>query len=427
MKLAHLVILSVGVNAVLAATVIKQKMTSTSASVSQPAITNLDQAEKTLIKQGQRLAAPVVVDVPGEPFNWRKIESEDYFKYVANLRAIHCPEETIQDIIYRDVNKLYAEKQKALNKTYRVNREYWQTENFTYNAEQNRKYRALMEEKRQLLIDLLGVDVEKIRRERQGLPDYEALRFPFLTEEKRKQVQDVYQRFQDQEQALYTKYRDYFGEERNAEFQAINKQREAELAKILTPYELEEYKLRQSNTSQQLRWSTQAFEPSEQEFRALFKVEDAWLSARGEAYLSPDTDDPVAMKKYQDEQNQKNEQLKLALGEQRYKEYSRSKEYEYQQLYRLVQSSDLPKDTASKVYDVKEAAQSQVNKVRMDSSLTPEQRQQALADIRAASVQAVQASLGEKNYKKYESSGGWWIRNLAPEVRSSTSTKTISR
>ncbi len=429
MKLSYVIILSVGLNAVLVASVVRQKSVSPSASQAITATNQNAAGEQQIIKAGKPLAAPIIVDVPGEAFSWRKIEAEDYHRYVANLRAIHCPEETIQDIIYNDVTKLYAEKQRALNREYKSgpggSTEYWKSEMYTYNPERNRKSRELAEEKRQLLIDLLGVDVEKARRERQGIPDYEAQRFPFLTEEKRKLAQDIYQRFQDQEQALYSKYRDYFGEERSAEFNALNKQREAELAKVLTPYELEEYKLRQSNTSQQMRYSLQAFEPSEQEFRALFKVEDAWMSTRGQNFTGPDPDDPVAQKKFQDEQKLKEDQYKQVLGEQRYKEYARAKNYEYQQLYRLVQNSDLPKETAGKVYDVKEAAEAQISKVRTDQSLTPEQRQQALSAIREATLSAVQTSLGEKNYKKYESSGGWWLRNLAPETR--TTTRVIQR
>ena len=182
-------------------------------------------------------------------------------------------------------------------------------------------------------------DVEKLQRERQGMPDYEALQYPFLSEDKRKQVKDLAQRFQDLEQGLYQKYKDYFGEERNAEFVALNKQKDAELAKILTPYELEEYKVRQSNTAQQMRWSLQAFEPSDQEFRALFKVEDAWTSVRGQNYMGPDPDDPVEQKKWRDAQQLKDDQVKQTLGEERFKEYSRAKNYEYQQLYRLAQNS----------------------------------------------------------------------------------------
>src|SRR6185369_814692 len=40
-------------------------------------------------------------------FNWANVESPDYRDYIAKLRAIGCPEETVRDIIIADVNKLY--------------------------------------------------------------------------------------------------------------------------------------------------------------------------------------------------------------------------------------------------------------------------------------------------------------------------------
>src|SRR5690242_7331814 len=43
-------------------------------------------------------------------FSWREVESEDYPTYVANLRDIGCPEQTIRDIIIADVNALYGQK-----------------------------------------------------------------------------------------------------------------------------------------------------------------------------------------------------------------------------------------------------------------------------------------------------------------------------
>src|SRR6185295_13264151 len=43
-------------------------------------------------------------------FSWREVESADYPIYIANLRDIGCPEQTIRDIIVADVNQLYAQK-----------------------------------------------------------------------------------------------------------------------------------------------------------------------------------------------------------------------------------------------------------------------------------------------------------------------------
>src|SRR5712691_787160 len=46
-------------------------------------------------------------------FSWEDVESDDYAKYIGNLREIGCPESTIRDIIVADVNQLYAKKQAA--------------------------------------------------------------------------------------------------------------------------------------------------------------------------------------------------------------------------------------------------------------------------------------------------------------------------
>ena len=51
------------------------------------------------------LAAPTA---EARPFYWRQIESADYRIYIANLRAIGCPEQTIRDIITADVDSLCA-------------------------------------------------------------------------------------------------------------------------------------------------------------------------------------------------------------------------------------------------------------------------------------------------------------------------------
>src|SRR5690349_13940800 len=45
---------------------------------------------------------------PQAHFDWRQMESEDYQQYLANLRAIGCPEKTVRDIILADVNDLFA-------------------------------------------------------------------------------------------------------------------------------------------------------------------------------------------------------------------------------------------------------------------------------------------------------------------------------
>lgn len=60
--------------------------------------------------------------VPEEPsassgmgtFSWRQIESSDYRTYLANLRAVGCPDQTVADIIKADVHSLYSHKRSEL-------------------------------------------------------------------------------------------------------------------------------------------------------------------------------------------------------------------------------------------------------------------------------------------------------------------------
>ncbi len=47
-------------------------------------------------------------------FQWGQLESSDYRTYIANLRAIGCPEQTIRDIITADVDTLYASRRRQL-------------------------------------------------------------------------------------------------------------------------------------------------------------------------------------------------------------------------------------------------------------------------------------------------------------------------
>src|SRR5260221_3976883 len=67
-----------------------------------PAQTGIPEALATNI-------APLIQVVTNR-FHWRLVESDDYEKYINNLRAIGCPETTIRDIIVADVKKLYAAK-----------------------------------------------------------------------------------------------------------------------------------------------------------------------------------------------------------------------------------------------------------------------------------------------------------------------------
>ena len=109
-------------------------------------------------------AAAVTMAAGSAPLDWRVIESEDYRKYIANLRAIHCPEETIRDVIIADVNKLYGSR-RAQVEVAQTSRKYWQGDDLrTWDdpvaRERQRKINEIEGERKALIKELLGVDYQ---------------------------------------------------------------------------------------------------------------------------------------------------------------------------------------------------------------------------------------------------------------------------
>src|SRR5437899_635393 len=75
---------------------------------------------------------PVVIktverEVVTNDFHWGQLESEDYRTYIARLRSIGCPEQTIRDIIIADLDKVLAPKVASAS-GHRRNLKYWQPE-----------------------------------------------------------------------------------------------------------------------------------------------------------------------------------------------------------------------------------------------------------------------------------------------------------
>ena len=57
--------------------------------------------------------SPPATETPGMATPWSRIESADYHQYIANLRAVGCPEWLIRDIIVAAIDDSYQQKNKS--------------------------------------------------------------------------------------------------------------------------------------------------------------------------------------------------------------------------------------------------------------------------------------------------------------------------
>jgi hypothetical protein len=273
---------------------------------------------------------------------------------------------------------------------------------------------ALQKEKTALLVELFGVDIEKQRRKEEGI-DSEGWNpngnLSFLPESKRDAVQQYLDDFQDKEQDFYARTWGNSDADTRAERKKLEQEKMAGLAQFLTPEELREYELRNSQIASQLSSDLHGVSLTREQYEALFDIRKKY----GDSIYnySDDANGPDTIK--QIEQNKKNMRAEIAtaLGADKGQEMERAQDYSYQQLARLAKRNDLPADTASKIYDVKLAAEKAAQDLRSNRGLTPEQQQATLAQIRAETEQSIKSALGDKLYKSYLNNGGWWLNNIA--------------
>jgi len=352
----------------------------------------------------------------GRPLSWRALESTNYVLYIENLRAFGCPEETIRDIIITDVAKLYARHRAELRRELQPYK-FWQPTDpvggYPGAAEFQRRTRELDTEQRQLIRELLNVDLrtEMARYTNDG--DYPERDYSFLPQDKQERVQSLSEQYDEMEQDVYTRARGLLADADLEELKQIQRQRRADLASVLTTEELEEYELRHSDTSDNMRGALGAFLPSEEEFRRIFKLQRAFDLEFAQGF---DNRDHSAMElqsraAYQASQSL-NSELAKTLGPERFAQYQRSQDGDYRALLQVTDRFGVSADVAAKVYNMKQAAEAIKAQVESNPNLTDDQRAQIIAGIAKQTERSVAASLGGDVYNTYAKNGGQWLGSL---------------
>jgi hypothetical protein len=319
---------------------------------------------------------------PVRLFSWREIESEDYHKYIANLRGIGCPEQTIRDIVLADINKLYADRETPLKTGPKPTPQNPTPETPEQKLERLKQLRAVQQEKRWAVKELLGIDLPLDLLPSSGARDYHAFEVALqsISPDKRDAVQSLQENYWQQSDALKAKYGQKRPPEYLAEYRQLGDTLRQELSRILTPQELEDYAIRTSGTAKQLSDKLATyFHPTEDEFRQIYRAKRDYdqaieqLSAAPPQPMAPDAGaDPQAVAQARAAerqarqqsvtavQNQMNDQLKNALGDSRYGEYERSQDRNYDLLARLGLRYNVPQDTVLQAYDLQNSFKAQV-------------------------------------------------------------------
>jgi hypothetical protein len=329
-------------------------------------------------------------------FNWQSVEADDYEVYIANLRAIGCPEETIQDIVIADVFKLFEEKKRQLRAT-AAPIPYWKTNSRFRGdlqfdaAELDRKICQPVNQERDALLRTLGIDVAAAKMPASKL-DARELLLDFLSKEKRRHVVELYRRIDEERQSLT-------GDELRRRY--ITFQDDLRVKELLTPEEAFQYDLRFSNTANTMRHSLQGFDPTETEFIEIFKLRKVFSDALASGLPS---------EKASAAEDALNEQLKNLLGEARFQDYDRTTDFGFQQIWKVTERLGKPTSTAIAAFETQRAAMGKAYELRQ-SNMDKDQLKATLDSLRTATEESLQSILGPEAWEEH-SRGFTFVNSL---------------
>jgi hypothetical protein len=378
-------------------------------------------APETLVTKPMVIRAPVAAeaghaDSPpagnSARIHWSLIESRDYPVYIANLRAIGCPEPTLRDIIYADVSEMFVRKRQAAFEP--MERQFWDlmaSDKAQHSDDEwQTKFDALKDEKEKLLGDLLGDAREQAAQKRRP-PDPQA-QLGFLSEEKQDQVARMFEKYSQLRRDLQPQSGQSIGPEGRESLKALMQQQEVDLQQLLNPEEYDEYKLRRSSAVHVVQ-NLYGFAPTEEESRAITRLQMDFEEGLRKSSPAAMLDKQSIQAARQQAQKRVDEQVKGVLGEDRFGEFKRASDPQFQEIYRVAMRYNLPQTVAMRVYEIRNAAEHEANRLRKDAELGEDRRQAALETIEQETERAIGQHFGASGLKTYKRHGGGWLEAMA--------------
>ena len=356
----------------------------------------------------RKINATNLLGLARRPANWAALESTNYYIYIANLRSFGCPQETIKDIILTDIARLYARKRSEIRRKGEPYR-FWMPQDASTIADPKlqRQLAELDREQRNLVRDLLAVELQA-EMAKYWDDETDPASYHFLTAEKRDKVLGLKAKYDEMEQQVYARAQGLMLEQDEQDLKAIQDQREKELASILSPQEMEDYELRHSGVAESLRSQLNGFEPTEEEFRKLFRIQKEFETTMN----GSESSNAAQAAAQEDAQRALNDEMRKTLGEQRFAEWQRAQDPDYKALMQVADRFNLSKDVSTSVYNLKVQAEQQKQQVDSNPNLTAQQRQAALAGIARETERAVSKAMGPNAYPSYYKAAGQWINTL---------------
>jgi hypothetical protein len=306
------------------------------------------------------------------PKLWTTVESDELSVLVARLRAAGFPPEVVAAVIQERVSQRYDAQLSALQQP-DPNTPFWKWKPFYLERGRMEQLDQLIRERAKALRAVLDDDffagTDSTAEQRR--------RFGNLPQSKIAQLQRIEDDYKEMGAAITSATAGILLPEDTEKLALLKKEKQADLAAVLSPSELEEYQMRTSRVTDYLRSHLGAFDPSEAEFRSIYKAQLEF----NDRFPSMTVMSGSSMADREAAQKQLQEQLKASLGGPRYDDYIRESDNEFQQLTRIAELNNVPKDAILRVYSLRDTLARESNRIFDDPSLTDDAKRTALQQL----------------------------------------------
>jgi len=345
-------------------------------------------------------------DHESPPFHWSSLESTNFEVYVANLRAVGCPESTVRDIVFGELADLYAQKQ--LSRI--VAAPFWScgAERKAADKPEQLDGLELEREGREWVQRLLGADAQPLSEDSDWVKDFQqyGIGRALLGPMPRQTLLSFFALAKTFE-AAESDMRDETGLVLPEDTKRVRQSLLEACGKVKMLMSAEQFNEICARCFA-LRFGLESHSDerfTSQELRAIARMQVAAFGLERiflEHFPLPD----------EAEREQTFEQgLRAYLGEARYERYTRSKDWGYKQVLGFTHEQGLPEEIAVALSDTQKVLQEESSKVLADASISSRERRMLLTRMQTE-VQAQAASLlGQTPYAQYLGKGGGWLTN----------------
>jgi len=331
--------------------------------------------------------------------------------YVAQLRAAGFPPPILRALVHARIAARFTPRLQAL-KARSPKVPYWQTPSW-YNADLDRSSRA---EQRAIYREIADNVKALLGDDPQGLPAYERERrarsYGNLPAAKIAEIEAINRDYNEISAMVREGTQGVILAEDREKLRLLETEKRADLVRLLTPAELDEYDRRNSPAAAEIRNKLRYFEATEAEFIALYQAQRDFDARYGRDNLSG-----VQADQRKAALPELAQQIATALGAERFAIYDIQTDGNYFATRSLMPEIGLPEATADELVRVQRSINRRAESIRADPSLTTAQRSGQLAALASEGTASVTPLLGSADnlvkYKRY--SAGDWLNRLIQE------------